>query len=115
MGKRWRKYAVGKYRLGHLNGQAVVVWEDEAGPHRRRLGVCVSEVEARAKLDLWVSRVTLLKERESKTVRKAFMAAVASAKLVAVNVHDDDRRKVALDLGAIIVRDAYVAQKFLHH
>lgn len=68
MGKRWRKYAVGKYRLGHLNGQAVVVWEDEAGPHRRRLGVCVSEVEARAKLDLWVSRVTLLKERESKTV-----------------------------------------------
>lgn len=72
MGKRWRKYAVGKYRLGHLKGQAVVVWEDEAGPHRRRLGVCVSEVEARAKLDLWVSRVEIIKARESKTVSEVW-------------------------------------------
>lgn len=74
MGKRWRKYAVGKYRLGYLKGQAVVAWEDEAGPHRRRLGKCVSEIEARAKLDLWVSRVEIIKSRESKTVSELWNA-----------------------------------------
>lgn len=67
MGKRWRLYAVGKYRLGELNGEAVVKWSDAQGAHRRRLGVH-SEIEGRAALDLWVRRVTLLKERETKTV-----------------------------------------------
>lgn len=68
MGKHWRKYVVGKYRLGQLHGEAVVCWRDEKGPHRRRLGV-FSEVEARAALDTWVRNVTLLKERNSKTVK----------------------------------------------
>jgi integrase len=67
MGKHWRKYIVGKYRLGQLHGEAVVCWSDEKGPHRRRLGV-FTEVEAKAALDTWVRSVTLLKERESKTI-----------------------------------------------
>lgn len=68
MGKHWRKYVVGKYRLGQLHGEAVVCWRDEKGPHRRRLGVR-TEVEARAALDIWVRNVTLLKERQSKTIQ----------------------------------------------
>lgn len=67
MGKRWRKYAVGKYRLGQLHGEAVVCWRDETGPHRRRLGV-FTEIDGRAALDSWVRKVTLLREREAKTI-----------------------------------------------
>lgn len=73
MGKRWRKYAAGKYRLGYLKGQAVVVWKDAQGPHRRRLGK-LNEIEARAALDSWVSRVTLLKDRDTKTVGEIWEA-----------------------------------------
>lgn len=54
MGTHWRKYSVGKYRLGRLLGQAVVVWKDEQGPHRLRLGSPATEGEARALLDAWV-------------------------------------------------------------
>lgn len=68
MGKRWRKYQVGKYRLGQLLDQAVVCWRDESGkPHRRRLGK-LTEIEARAKLDEFARGVTLLKEQKSKTI-----------------------------------------------
>lgn len=35
MGKRWRKYRVGAYRLGQLHDQAVVVWTDAQGTHHR--------------------------------------------------------------------------------
>jgi integrase len=73
MGKRWRKYAVGKYRLGQLHGEAVVCWRDEKGPHRRRLGVN-TEIEGRAALDSWVRSVTLLRERQTKTVQDIFDA-----------------------------------------
>lgn len=68
MGKRWRKYNVGKYRLGQLHDQAVVVWKDEAGAHRRRLGVATSEINARSLLDAWVRRVNLIKADESETI-----------------------------------------------
>lgn len=75
MGKHWRKYRVGKYRLGQLNGQAVVVWTDEEGQtHRRRLGHVASEIEARVALDRWVKAATLLRERQSKTVEEVFDA-----------------------------------------
>ena len=73
MGKRWRKYAVGNYRLGQLHGKAVVCWRDEKGLHRRRLGVH-TEIEARAALDSWVRSVALLRERETKTVAAIFEA-----------------------------------------
>lgn len=69
MGKHWRKYRVGRYRLGRLNGQAVVAWTDETGtPHRRRLGWVDTEIEARAALDRWARAANLLRERDSKTV-----------------------------------------------
>lgn len=73
MGKRWRKYAVGKYRLGQLHGEAVVCWRDEKGPHRRRLGVH-TEIEGRAALDRWVRAATILRERTSTTVAEIFAA-----------------------------------------
>lgn len=74
MGKRWRKYAVGRYRLGQLKGQAVVTWRDEDGPHRRRMGVAASEIEARALLDAWVRRVALVRAGTSKTVGELWRA-----------------------------------------
>lgn len=68
MGKRWRKYEVGDYRLGQLLDQAVVCWTDDKGkPHRRRLGK-LTEIEARAALDEWARGVTLLKEQKSATI-----------------------------------------------
>jgi len=74
MGKRWRKYAVGKYRLGQLLDQAVVCWTDENGKHhRRRLGH-LTEIEARAKLDEFARGVTLLKEQKSKTIGEIWEA-----------------------------------------
>lgn len=78
MGKRWRKYSAGpngKYRLGQLHGEAVVCWRDAPGakPHRRRLGV-FTEVEGRAKLDNFARGVTLLRERETKTVEDVWDA-----------------------------------------
>lgn len=74
MGKRWRKYRVGKYRLGQLLEQAVVVWSDETGHHRRRLGFANSEVEARALLDAWARRVVLVQADSAKTVGELYAA-----------------------------------------
>lgn len=74
MGKRWRKYRVGPYRLGQLHDQAVVVWTDEAGDHRRRLGVAATEVEAKGLLDAWVRRVALVRADAAKTVGELFAA-----------------------------------------
>lgn len=51
MGKRWKPYRVGIYRLGYLNGQAVATWRDDTGPHRYRLGRAATESEARSRLD----------------------------------------------------------------
>ena len=51
MGKRWRPYKVGAYRLGNLKGQAVATWRDDDGHHRYRLGSAASEGEARSLLD----------------------------------------------------------------
>jgi integrase len=120
MGKHWRKYVVGKYRLGQLHGEAVVCWRDEKGPHRRRLGVH-SEIEARAALDTWVRNVTLLKERESKTVEDIWTAYKADrekdGKLIA-NFDNDWKalkpRFGNLEIGAVtadVCRD-YAKERF---
>lgn len=53
MGKRWKPYRVGAYRLGALHGQAVATWRDGDGKHRVRLGRASSEDEARRLLDTW--------------------------------------------------------------
>ena len=55
MGK-WRKYRVGRFSLGQLNGQAVVRYRDEQGVKRRRILGATSEAEARAQLDRFVRR-----------------------------------------------------------
>lgn len=51
MGKRWKPYRVGIYRLGVLGDQAVATWRDAEGRHRVRLGKASSENEARRFLD----------------------------------------------------------------
>jgi integrase len=51
MGKRWKPYRVGVYRLGILGDQAVATWRDAEGRHRVRLGCAGSENEARRLLD----------------------------------------------------------------
>ncbi len=56
MGKRWRKYANGIFRLGQLKGQAVAVWRDEHGTkHRYRLEAW-TEPEGRSALDAFVRK-----------------------------------------------------------
>jgi integrase len=99
MGKNWRKYEVGRYRLGTLfddkigKYEAVVVWRDERTNlrHRERLGV-YSETEGRAALDAWVSGLKALKGRGSVTVKMIWDEYVADRisddKLVAVFGHN---------------------------
>ena len=50
MGKRWKPYSIGQYRLGALGKQAVATWRDHDGKHRVRLGEAVSEQQARSLL-----------------------------------------------------------------
>ena len=72
MGRKWRKYSVGRYSLGCLfdasvgQYEAVVRWRDEQGKHRERLGVH-GEVEGRKALDAWVGGLKALKSRGSIT------------------------------------------------
>ena len=78
MGKRWRKYQVGKYRLGtlrnkHGQDEAVVCWRDDRGKHRRRLGV-FSEIEGRSAVDGFVGRLEAITARETQTVGDIFAA-----------------------------------------
>ncbi len=80
MGKRWRKYEVGRYRLGVLRAkdgrdEAVVCWRDDDGKHRRRLGV-FTEGEGRTSVDSFVGRIEALKARDSQTVGDVFRAYV---------------------------------------
>lgn len=94
MGKRWRKYAVGKYRLGELKGQAVAIWRDETGHHRRRLGHASTEVEGRALFDAWIRRINLLEGESGLTVGeiyKAYQADRIRDGKVARNFHDSWR------------------------
>jgi integrase len=97
MARRWRKYQVGKYRLGTLHNaqlgrdEAVVCWRDERGPHRRRLGV-FTEAEGRIAVDGFVSRCEALKDRPKITVGEVFAAYVEDrrkdGKLVAAFHHN---------------------------
>lgn len=81
MGK-WRRHQVGQYRLGQLNGRAVVVWRDEGGKHRIRLSKldgkdADTEEEGRKALDRYARRRTVLEARESKTVADLFRLYMA--------------------------------------
>jgi len=75
MGKRWRKYRVGKYRLGKLHDQATVVWKDETGKTlRRRLGHAASEIAARTLLDDWVRRANIMRAADTTTIGSIWAA-----------------------------------------
>jgi hypothetical protein len=81
VGKHWRKYSNGPYRLGRLLGEAVVTWRDKAGvKHRFRLGV-ETEAEGRSALDAFVRKRSLLAATTGKTLDEIFTA------------YQDDREK----------------------
>jgi integrase len=74
MGKRWRKYSNGRFRLGQLNGQAVAVWRDDQGTkHRYRLPAW-SETEGRSELDSYVRKHNQVTGREVKTIAEIYAA-----------------------------------------
>jgi integrase len=110
MGKRWRKYEVGGYRLGTLRSkhgpEAVVCYRDAGGPHRRRLGVFTEE-EGRVALDRFVGNSEALRARETKTVQDIFDAYVADrkkdGKLVAA--FNDNWKALAPRFGRMQVAD----------
>jgi integrase len=91
---KWRKYRVGRFALGQLNGQAVVRYRDEGGVKRRRILGATSEAEARAQLDRFVRRrqVVVNAEGLGPTVGDLFAAYVKDreqdGKLVAA-FHDN--------------------------
>ena len=80
MGKRWRKYANGPYRLGQLNGQAVVCWRDDAGKHRVRLDAW-TEAEWRSEVDAFVRKRALLTAIAGRTIADIYQS------------YQDDREK----------------------
>lgn len=73
MGKRWRKYRNGPYRLGQLNGQAVVTWRDGAGRHRVRLEAR-TELEGRSALDSFVRKRERLSGGEVHTIAAIYQS-----------------------------------------
>jgi integrase len=80
MGKHWRKYSNGPYRLGRLKGQAVVTWRDSDGKHRRRLGV-LTEAEGRSAVDQFVKDLSRLRRDGVYTISDLYQ------------VYQDDREK----------------------
>lgn len=80
MGKRWRKYSNGPYRLGQLNGQAVVTWRDDEGKHRIRLEAW-TEAEGRSEVDAFVRKRALLSAAAARTIAEIYQA------------YQDDREK----------------------
>jgi integrase len=77
MGKKWRRYSVGKYSLQQLNGRAVVVWRDEEGRRQRRILGADSEQEGKAQLDAFARRVRLLTAETEATVGAIYRAYTA--------------------------------------
>ena len=75
MGKRWKPYRVGIYRLGVLGEQAVATWRDDEGRHRNRLGRAGSESEARRLLDTFAhAKARAVATDSGQTVGKVFAA-----------------------------------------
>lgn len=73
MGKRWRRYVSGAYRLGQLHGQAVATWRDGSGRHRFRLEAW-TEPEGRSALDAFVRKRERLSASESYTIAAIYAA-----------------------------------------
>lgn len=72
--KRWRKYEVGKYRLGRHRRVAVAYWYDESGKrHQVKLGETV-ESAARTALDQFAAKAELIRPDDEKTCGVLFEA-----------------------------------------
>jgi integrase len=81
MGRKWRKYSVGPYSLGRLNGEAVVTWRGKEGKrHRYRLDV-FTEDEGRAALDRFARQNIALDAREAKTMAEIWERYLADREL----------------------------------
>jgi integrase len=93
MARHWRKYEVGRYRLGSLfnknagRHEAVVIYRDREGKHRRRLGV-FSEAQGRVALDRFVGKCEALRSRSKITFGEIWEA------------YRDDRSKDGKLIGA---------------
>jgi integrase len=74
--RKWRRYAIGPYSLGQLNGEAVVVWREGGKRRRFRLGV-FSEQQGRAALDGWARQQAVLAGRTARTVAELWELYIA--------------------------------------
>ena len=70
--KRWRQYAVGKYRLGRHRKCAVAFWYDESGNRKQvKLGQ-TNESAARTALDQFAAKAELIQPPDEKTIGHLF-------------------------------------------
>lgn len=77
MGKQWRPYRVGAFRLQQLNGRPVAVWTDADGARRRvRLDACRTEAEARARLDQFAAEALAGRAAKGVTVGEIFRSYI---------------------------------------
>lgn len=77
--RKWRKYTVGGYSLGQLNGEAVAVWREDGKRRRFRLGV-FTEQQGRAALDGFARQQDALEGRTAKTVGELWTLYLADRK-----------------------------------
>lgn len=80
MGKRWRDYRIGEYRLRRLDGQACAVWYENGKRRRYRLGVC-QEGEGRRALDQFVRDKARITAVDAATINDLFSLYIADRKL----------------------------------
>lgn len=112
MGRKWRKYRVGRYSLGQLfdkqEGQyeAVVRWRDEHGKHRERLGVH-GEDEGRKALDAWVGGIKALKSRGDITFKMIWDEYYADRKQDGkqMSAFDESWRALEPRFGSMLITD----------
>ena len=72
--KRWRRYTVGKYRLGRDRGRAIAFWFDEGGKrHQAALGP-TNESSARTALDQFAAKAELIQPEGVQTIGTLFEA-----------------------------------------
>lgn len=77
--RKWRKYTVGQYSLGQLDGQAVVVWRENGKRRRYRLGV-FTEQQGRAEVDSFARQREALAGRASSTIGELWELYLADRK-----------------------------------
>jgi integrase len=112
VGKKWRKYRVGRYGLGQLfdskagQYEAVVRWRDERGKHRERLGV-YGEDEGRKAIDAWVGGLQALKSRGEITFKMVWDEYYEDRKSDGKRMaaFDESWRALAPRFGSMLITD----------